>query len=207
MNKSLKIAVDVDNVLNNLNECTVEWFNELFLPQEPIRLEDITSYNLFECLSYDQAEHYIRLWNERDLWRSLTPPRDAVFAMEELCRDYDVYIVTASQPQTFLWKYEWLLNWFPFIDPDRICCVQDKSLLDVDVIIDDCVEQLKSKVGWTRICFDYPWNRDVHDEVYGIHRAKDWDDILEILFCIEDDFKFWLAPPDASPEEEVAAPA
>lgn len=200
MNKNLKIAIDVDNVLNNLNERTVELFNQTFA--QNICLEDITSYNLFECLPYDQAESYIKLWESRELWRSLTPPKDAVFAMEELCRDYDVYVVTASRPQTFLWKYEWLLNWFPSIDPDRICCVQDKSLLDVDVIVDDCVEQLKSKVGWTRICFDQPWNRDVHDEVYGIHRAKDWNEILEAVYCIEDDYRFL----DYA-NEEVAAPA
>ena len=49
------------------------------------------------------------------------------------------------------------------------------------VLIDDNIDNLLSSQYYDRVCIDYAWNRDVHDEVYAINRAHNWDEIVEVV--------------------------
>ena len=51
----------------------------------------------------------------------------------------------------------------------------------MDVLIDDCVDQLISNIHCHRICVDRPWNQDVWDEVYGFNRCDNWNEIYEVV--------------------------
>ena len=67
----------------------------------------------------------------------------------------------------------------------------DKSLLRVDVMVDDHLSNLVSNVC-ERICLDYPWNRDTSkDYAYDIKRAYNWNDVVNIINNIEKEMKKW----------------
>jgi 5'(3')-deoxyribonucleotidase len=67
----------------------------------------------------------------------------------------------------------------------------NKSLLRIDVMIDDHLSNLTSNIC-ERICLDYPWNRSASkDYVYDIKRAYSWNDVVDIINKIEKEMKEW----------------
>lgn len=175
-----KIIVDCDDVLLNLNAKVLQIFNQ---ENGTNYTEDIfTSFDIYKCLPFEQAEKYTALWLREDVWRSLKPVHHAQWGMKKLVDDgYDVFIATSTHYSNFAWKIEILQAYFPFIDSSKIICISDKGLLNGDVMVDDCVDKLISNLYCHRICFEKPWNMSVHDEVYGIHRCTSWDEIIDTI--------------------------
>ena len=56
--------------------------------------------------------------------------------------------------------------------------MKNKWLFKCDVMVEDNLTNLLGKPYYYRICFDYPWNRNTMDDVYGIYRCNNWNDIL-----------------------------
>ena len=136
-----RIALDCDDVLNNLNEVVCKVFNEE--NDTDITEDTFTSYDIYKCLPFEDAEKYAALWRREEIWRSLTPVYHSQWGAKKVVDDgFDVYITTATQWENFPWKVEWLQSYFPFIDESHIICIRDKSILDVDVMIDDNLDNL-----------------------------------------------------------------
>lgn len=185
------IAVDWDNVLNNLTEKTLEFYNKQ--SDKNIQMSDVTSYNLHDCLSKEDADGIMKLFKNKSLWDSLSPISGAKEGLQRLIDDgHKVYIVTATAPENFAWKIQWLKKYFPFFNMDNAIRMMDKSLFKCNVLIEDCMDQLiKNKLCY-RVCLDYPWNRsNAKDLVYDIRRVKDWKEILETINQIEKERLEW----------------
>ena len=102
-----------------------------------------------------------------------------------------VYLATATDPCNFVYKMDWLERYFPFINPDNVIRIMDKSLLNTDVLIDDCLSNLTKSIC-ERIVIDHFWNRDSSkDYAYDIHRAYDFGDVINIINDIERRDKEW----------------
>ena len=186
------IAVDYDNILNNLTEKTLEIHNAQ--SGKKIQLSDITSYNFYDCLDKEDADGIIKLFKSKTLWDSLTPIDGAREGLRKLVEaGHRVYIVTATAPENFNWKIQFLKKYFPFFNTDNVIRMMDKSLLKCNVLIEDCFDQLiKNKLCY-RVCLDYSWNRnESKDFVYDIRRCKNWNDILEAINQIEKENEEWL---------------
>ncbi len=175
-----KIAVDCDEVLNNLNEITTKVFNE---ENNTNLTEDVfTSYDIYKCLPFEDAEKYVALWRREDIWRSLTPAYHSQWGVKKLVDSgFDVYIATATHHENFSWKVEWLQSYFPFVEPSHIICIGDKSILNVDVMVEDCADNLINNIRCNRVLLEKPWNMNIHDEIYGIKRCANWDEIVPAI--------------------------
>ena len=179
MNKFV-VAVDVDNVVNDLVEKLIELYNRTYSAN--LKFEDFTNYDFFKCLQYDDAQRLMDLFDERELWDSLSPRDGAQRGIKHFInRGYDVYFATNASPITFPWKVEWLRKYFSMVPEKNIICINNKGLLQANVLIDDNIDNLLSSQYYDRVCMDYAWNRDVHDEVYAINRAHNWDEIVEVV--------------------------
>jgi 5'(3')-deoxyribonucleotidase len=68
----------------------------------------------------------------------------AVEAVKDLMEDFDVYIVSAAMefPLSLYEKQQWLQEHFPFISWKNIIFCGDKSIIDVDFLIDDHCKNL-----------------------------------------------------------------
>ena len=184
------VMCDIDGILNNLVEKTLELYNSR--SGKNIQVSDITTYNFFDCLPYEDAQSIISLFQEKPLWDSLKPLSGSQNVIKQLIKKgHQVYLATATDPINFEWKIEWLKKYFPFIPSDNVIRIIDKSLLKCDVLIDDSLDNLIS-VFCERITLDYPWNQNTSkDYAYDIKRAHSWNDIVDIINNIEKEMREW----------------
>lgn len=174
------IALDLDCVINNLMEKTLEFYNTH--NNKNIQMSDLTSYNFYDCIKKEDADGIVKLFKNKALWDSLMPIEGARDGLKKLVDDgHKVYIVTATAPENFSWKIQWIKKYFPFFNPNNVIRMMDKSLFKCDVLIDDCLDQLLAHKMCYRVCLDYPWNRDITDFIYDIRRCTNWKEILEAI--------------------------
>ena len=64
--------------------------------------------------------------------------------------------------------------------------MKHKWLLRADVMIEDNLTNLLARPYYERIVLDYPWNRNVTDYVYDIHRCTSWDEIVDAINKIDE---------------------
>ena len=184
------ICVDCDNVLNNLAEKTLELYN--LRSGKNIQLNDITTYSFYDCLPMEDADGIIALFKEKELWDSLKPLPGAQIALNKLIKaGHEIYIATATDSYNFEWKVQWLAKYYSFIPTDNIIRIVNKSLLNVDMLIEDNLDNLKR--GFCEpICLDYPWNQNSSiDYIFDIHRIKSWYEIEDVINNIEEENRKW----------------
>lgn len=184
------IVCDIDGILNNLAERAIEVYNSR--NNKTIQVSDITSYNFYDCLSKEDADGIVLLFKEKELWDSLKPLEGSQNGLKQLIKKgYRIYLATATDPINFGWKMAWLKQYYPFLSEDSIIRIMDKSLLKADVLIDDCLDNLISSFA-ERVCLDHPWNHnELKDYAYGIRRAYNWSDIVNIINTIDKEMKKW----------------
>lgn len=167
----IRIGVDLDNVLNNLN---TEWINKHNrLNNDSLTIEDIKSWDIHNYTK-DGKEIYTYLNN--DLFSSLKPLPYSIEATKSIMKYHELYVVTASYPKTIETKMNWLHEYFPHIPYDNVIICQRKDLVNIDLLIDDApinILNFPKKV----IVMDYAWNRDVNKG----HRVNNWYEIYELL--------------------------
>lgn len=184
------LVFDIDGVLNNLMEKTLELYNSK--SGKHIQISNIISYNFYDCLPREDADGIISLFKEKSLWDSLKPLEGSQNGIRQLIKKgHQIYLATATNPINFEWKIAWLKQYFPFIPEDNVIRIMDKSLLKADVIIDDCLDNLIGSFA-ERVVLDYPWNHnELKDYAYSIRRAYTFNDIVNIINNIEKEMKKW----------------
>lgn len=184
------IVCDIDDVLNDLTQKAIALYN--LRSGKNIQMSDITTYNFADCLSQEDSDAICALFEEQELWDSLTPTPGSQDALRTLCRQgHQVYLATATHYKNFGWKMEWLNQHYDFFDHRNVIRIMDKSLLKTDVMIDDCMDHLINNVC-DRICIDQPWNRSASkDYTYDIYRINNWSLIPNVINDIERKDREW----------------
>lgn len=171
------ITCDVDGVLNNLMEATLEEYNKKYTTS--YTLNDITTYNLENCFKSKVAKRMKDIFNSPYIWNEVKPVNGSQEGLEKLInKGHQVYLATDNNPSTYGEKVAWIKRFYPFIDTSKIICIKDKWLLRADVMIEDCLQNLLIKPYFHRILVDQPWNQFQNDWVYDIHRYKHWNEIV-----------------------------
>jgi len=174
------IAVDMDNVLCNLQEVVVDLFNKR--NGTNYTLENFTDYDVAQILPKNEAILMKNMYGEDNLYNNVKPLAYAQNAIEKLINaGHQVYIVSDIIPKTYAEKTEWIKFYFQQIDEAHIVAMKHKHLFKCDVLIEDNLQNLLAGHYYERICFDYPWNRNVSDYAYGIHRVSNWNEALNII--------------------------
>lgn len=186
------VIVDIDSTLNDLVQKTISLYNSRSVKN--IKMSDITAYNFYDCLPYEDASEMEKLFKDKELWDSLEPLPDSQWGIETLRNlGHKVVFATATHECNFEWKCNWIVDKFKLKNTDDIIRIMDKSLLRGDIIIDDCLENLINS-PCERICLDYPYNRDKRrDFIYCIRRANNWREIVNIINSIEKENEEWKA--------------
>ncbi len=91
---------------------------------------------------------------------------------------YDVYIATAAMEfrNSFVDKYDWLREHFPFIPWTHIVFCGDKSILAADYLIDDQARNFSGFQG-EGILYTAPHNVKVE----GFRRVADWLEVRKMF--------------------------
>ena len=186
----LRIAIDFDSTLFSTMERVVELYNKKH--NASLDISQITKYNLHDNFPADVADELIELFVDKEAYDNLQPYKGAVRAIKTLVEQgHEIYIATSTDVRNMEWKEELLQKHFPFIPKKNLIRIHNKSLLSVDVLIEDKLDNLKSTFA-DRICFNQPWNVDADaDYVYSIFRIQHWGEINNIIQSIERKEKEW----------------
>ena len=184
------IMCDIDEVLNDLIPKSLALYNSR--TSKNLQFEGMTTYDFYDCLSPEDASSLIELFKEKRLWDSLRPLPGAQKGLRTLVNNgHEVYLATATLPETFPWKIDWLKKYFPFISPNNVIRIKNKGLLNCDIMIDDSLDNLIGNIC-DRIVLDYPWNRSASkDYAYDIKRAYNWKEIVNFVNEIERKNREW----------------
>lgn len=185
-----KIAIDFDETLFPTLEKIVEIYNKRHGAN--LELSKITTYNLYNSFDPTIADELLELFVDKEVYDNLQPYKGAVRAVKTLVEQgNEVYIATATDVKNMEWKEELLQKHFPFILKRNLMRIHNKALLNVDVLIEDNIDTLKSTFA-DRVCFDQPWNQDSDsDYVYSISRIRNWGEINNVIQSIERKEKEW----------------
>lgn len=173
-------VIDIDDTIGGLQEAVIDIFNARYNTKYTI--EDFIEYDTERCLPKQDAINFKAIYHEPGIYDRVKPIPGAQNSIKKLIRDgHEVYIVTNSKPSIFEEKVNWVKYFFPFVNDDHIVCMTNKWMINCDIMIEDRIDTLLAKPFYTRICMDRPWNRKVHDEVYGIARCSNWGEIMEVV--------------------------
>ena len=186
----LKIAIDFDSTLFPTLEKVLDIYNNRHTTN--ISLSQIVTYSLHESLGNNIADELLNIFVDQNVYTNLHPYSNSIKTVKYLIEHgHEIYIATSSDIENLKWKEQLLQKYFPFIPKKNLICIHNKSLLSVDVMIEDNMENLIQTFA-ERICFDQPWNSNKEkDYVYSISRAYNWSDVINIINDIERKNKEW----------------
>ncbi len=185
----MRILIDVDGVMLNTQEALLKRLNNRYGTR--YTLENVAHYHWFENV-YKNINPWAEL-EDNTFWHdevSLIDGAKNVF--DWLNQKHEVYFVTASNVfnRAFTEKMiclkrnldvsmDWLNN--------HIIITQHKELVQGDVLIDDCAENIHkwNMASSTRrfgLLFGQPWNKD---NEYNLYPHASWSEIEDIIYYLK----------------------
>jgi 5'(3')-deoxyribonucleotidase len=175
------IAVDMDEVIADALGEHLTRYNRDFASDHAaaITLDDLRGRRLWQVAPAQRhpvIDNYLR---EDDFFRVLRVMPHSQRVLERLQSRYEVFIASAAMevPTSFVAKYDWLAEHFPFIPTSHIVFCGDKSILRADYLIDDNPRQLRlfqdnQNDGTSREGILYSSPANIH--INGYRRVDDW---------------------------------
>jgi 5'(3')-deoxyribonucleotidase len=139
------IAIDMDNVIVDIENQYIAWYNQKFgvaIPKEQLM-------GVPETEAFPDKEAVYQFLFTPGFFRTAPVMPGAQEAVQTLAGLYNVYIVSAAMefPQSLPEKYEWMREHFPFISWSNIIFCGDKRVIGTDFMIDDHVKNLDTFRG------------------------------------------------------------
>ena len=168
------IGIDFDGVLNNMLELWLSCLNQRHSGYQ-VKIEDITDWELSKAYPIlTEAELFAPI-DEPEFWEAVSIKPEAPEVVERLLAEgHKIYIITSSYYKTLFYKFErCLFKHFPYLKKEDIIITYDKSLIRVDLLLDDAEHNLKDFQG-IRVLFDAPYNKDCTCADYRVASWKEF---------------------------------
>lgn len=171
----MKIGIDLDDTLNQLVPEWIKRYNEQY--NDNLDWTTITNWNINEFVKCDKDIY--KLLAENNLFADLNIQPHAREALEWLQRKNEIYIVTAYCPEACIDKAKWIERNLPSIPLKNLIFCNQKSLIDVDILIDDSPLNHKGFKG-DYVIYEMPWNTvKVYPELSKFERINNWAEIIK----------------------------
>ena len=180
--KKLRIAVDMDEVLTDSLGKQLRAYNQRYAAN--VSPHELHGLELVDIVPEEHQQWVLGMLHEPGFFADLEWIPGAREEMEKLCAEHDIFIASAATefPTSFLDKLNWVERHLPQIPRHRVIFCGDKSILDVDYLIDDTPQHFAGLRG-IGLLFDAPHNRGdkTHYRVHGwsevqaaiaLHEAK-----------------------------------
>ncbi len=182
------IAVDMDEVIADALQEHIDRYNRDFANDHcpAITLADLHGRRLWQVVPAHRHSALDNYFRDEDFFRNLHVMPHAQRVLERLQSRYEVFIASAAMevPSSFIAKYDWLAEHFPFIPASHIVFCGDKSILRADFLIDDNPRQLAlfqdNRVGGTLregILYTSPAN--IH--ITNYRRVDNWQAVEQMF--------------------------
>jgi 5'(3')-deoxyribonucleotidase len=160
-------------------------------------IDQFTTYYLEEeVLNEEQKPQFMEFLSTQNLYEVPDFLPGAIETLERLSKNFDIYVCSScvnpedlnSSGKIFKDKYNFLIEYLPFLDPRKYIFTSTKNIFKADIQIDDRIQNLESDIE-TKILFPSYHNRDITDEELkekGIIRAgtewrNAWEETEKIL--------------------------
>ena len=205
----LKIGIDLDNVVITTTKTLCDYINER-LPVN-LKMEDITTYSIEEALPEQYRWVVEAGFRDKNMWKGVELILHAALILELLYKEghklyfitsslpenlymlykegHKLYFITSSLPENLYKKINHLSRNLSFLPDDYVLKhtinAQDKSMINVDVLIDDCLgHAIHPERKYWSIVMDYPWNQ-TDKPIPCFSRAKNWIEVYHQIHEIE----------------------
>ena len=178
-------CIDIDNTINNLQEAVTNLFNERYGTN--YTLDTFDQYDIANVLSVKESNIMQDMYGESGIYDKVKPLSGSQDVLKKLIKNgHSVYLVTDAIPCIYEEKVKWVQHFFPFINEANIIAMKHKHLFKCDVMIEDNLHNLLAGQHYDRICINYKWNNDIYDDVYGIYRCNNWNDVMNAVNQLND---------------------
>ncbi len=183
-----KLMIDLDETI-----CTggyLEAVNEYL--KTDYKDTDIETYFVEDIMEDEEKEKFLDYFYKNvNIYKNIHMIPDSIKVIEALSHEYEIYITTAFVDKRrvyesgvmAMYKYQWIVENMPFIDPKKIILTGSKDIVMCDIKIDDKVSNLKG-YGDIKLLLTQPHNEkftlEELDEA-GIRRVHDWAQVKAIL--------------------------
>lgn len=166
------IAIDMDNVIVDIESQYIKWYKEkcgVLVPREQLLGKP-------ETKGFPDPQAVWKFLFTPGFFRTAQPLPGAVEAVRQLATSFHVYIVSAAMefPQSLPEKFEWLHEHLPFISWQQIIFCGDKRIIGTDYMIDDHVKNLDYFTG-KGLLFTASHNINIDRHT----RVNNWNDVLQ----------------------------
>jgi 5'(3')-deoxyribonucleotidase len=177
----LCLAIDMDEVLAGTLGKQLDCYNRRYGAR--VRPADLEGVELAEIVPSGHRQWVLEMMHEPGFFANIPPMAGALEAMERLCRRHRVYIVSAATetPGPFHDKMDWIAGHLPRFPTQRIVFCGEKSVLDVDYLVDDTPGHFAGMSG-VGLLFDAPHNRPE----CRYHRVLGWGELETAIELHED---------------------
>lgn len=152
-----KIGVDVDEVLYECNQFAADLENIKHDLNPPLTLEEMYCWGKRNNRSDLIFEYYDRA----DFFENQPIIEGAVEFIKQLQQIAEVYIITAIDPRFMGIRINRLMKDFPTIPKNNIVMGYDKSLMKLDMLLDDNPKNIMESICEHPVLFRKPWNREL----------------------------------------------
>jgi len=182
----MRIGIDLDDTINNLVNKWIEIYNQDY--NDNLKIEDIKTWDIAD---YTKIGKSFYAYLDSNIFKHLSIKSGASEVIEKLCKEHEVYIVTANASYNKGVcddKVDFIKKFMPFFPIKNIIFINNKSLLDLDILIDDGLHNFEGFKGFKKVVFDRPWNKT--NPLPPFYRMYNWDKI------ILDKIKIWSSQTD-----------
>lgn len=185
----MRILIDIDGVMLNTQEALLKRLNKKYGTR--YTLENVTNYTWFENV-YKNINPWAEL-EDCTFWHDEVSLIDgAKNAFDWLNQKHEIYFVTASCVFNLaliekMYCLKDLLDVTGQWLNDHIIITQHKELLQGDVLIDDCAENvhkwnMASSTRRLGLLFGQQWNKD---NEYNLYPHTSWTEIGDIIYYLK----------------------
>lgn len=170
----------MDDILVNLLDEWLIYLNE-FKGVVPKTKDEIVEWDMSRAYPMLTKNQLYGCLCDDDFWKRVQPVTGAYTYMKKLIDDgHEIYIATSSQPHSFFIKTQYcLFKHFDFLSPKQVICINNKSLLDGDILFDDYHENLRNFKG-VRVLRNKPYNLNCDEECHHF-RVDTWEEFYAIV--------------------------
>lgn len=180
------IGIDIDNVLNNLCEAVLSVYNDD--SGDDLRQENIHSYYIENFVKSEFKENFYSYFLNKRVWKRIKLIDDCQKYIAKLFSEgHTILFITSTEPENLPKKFNWLKRSFPYINIRKalFSCPKKQYMSGIDILIDDAAYNLVG-AKYKGIILDYPWNRDFITDNNKFFRARNWEEIYEIINYINE---------------------
>ncbi len=168
----LTFGIDWDDVIAPLNARAIEMANEEYGFDPPLSLEEITSWE-----NTGRASVIHKYYDDPRLYDAQYVPQESKEFIRKLQTKGEVYIVTAAYPEFMTRRMRQIREAFPDFPEENIILGYQKSLVHVDITLDDSPKNILKSAARFPVLMRRPWNH----ELTGILAVNNFEEFFVLL--------------------------